>query len=799
LASSFEPLEQRRLMSGGTIDTTFGQGGNAKTGFFSNDVAVQADGKTITVGFLGMDFAVKRLNVDGTPDATFGNNGLVATDFGGAKGEMAMRVAIQPDGKIVVAGLKIKSGFGSSTKASFALARYNANGSLDGTFGAGGTSVLPGEYKTASMGGLGVQPGTGRIVFSSSVERGGDYDFMVGAVRSDGYLDSSFGSNSAGVTFTGLGGEDNANAQLIQPDGKIVVGGTQYGGIDMGADTQFCLARYTADGKLDKSFSGDGKLHTNMIRTSMLFSLALQPDGKILAGGTMFRAGGHGSDMMLRRFNSDGREDLTLRNGTLMSTPFADSFSSDATSMFVKDDRILVVGAEQNGPIGGGGVRHIFASRYTLDGKLDLSFGSNGFAKFEQANDPSWPRAALAPNEKVVVGYMGPNLANSGAIRFIENPAAQVSMRVSEGQGAEGEAAKNGSAVITLDAPRNSATRVFVSLGGSATLGEDYTTNLSTMRTFGGSIVNVPLVTRGFIGKGGIIGKIGGGILGGGGIIGKIGGGILGGGGIGMVTRHYIDIPAGATSAIVPINVVDNAALESVETATLMLETDPSYVVLPQNSASVSIADNDELHFNFQTTESTTTPITRKKVGVETGIVDSGRVFSEQQAGLSYGWDADNTANARRRNNLGSPDRRYDTFNHMQKNGANRKWEVAVPNGLYLVRLVAGDPNTTDSTHKMNLEGKLALSGKPTGDVRWIRSTNYVQVTDGRLTLSNAAGAVNNKIAFLDIKAAPIGAQPGPVAVNLPVKLYSEATKNDWTVNSHRTFSDKQIDETFWA
>jgi hypothetical protein len=424
----------------------------------------------------------------------------------------------------------------------------------------------------------------------------------------------------------------------------------------------------------------------------------------------------------------------------------------------------------------------MFAARYLLDGRLDLSFGSNGFAKFEQGDDPSWPRAALAPNDKVVVGYSGPTLARSGAIRFIETPAAQVSMRVGDSQASE-DGSKNGSAVISIDAPRLTPTRVFVNLGGSATLGQDYTTNLSTLRTVAGNIDNLPVLTRGLIGKGGIIGKIG--------------GGIIGGGGISIVTRRYIDIPAGQTSVTVPLTVVDNGELEAVETATLSLDADPSYVVASQNSATVTIADDDELHFNFQTTENTNTPITHKK-GIDTGIPDFGKVFGEQ-SGLSFGWDADNTANARRRNSTGSPDRRYDTFNHMQKNGANRTWEVAVPNGLYMVRLVAGDPTSADSTHRMNLEGTLALSGKPSGDVRWIRSTNYIQVNDGRLTLSNGTGAINNKIAFLDIKAAPVGAQPGPVAVNLPVKLYSNATKADWTTNPHGTFSDKQIDEPLWA
>jgi hypothetical protein len=151
-------------------------------------------------------------------------------------------------------------------------------------------------------------------------------------------------------------------------------------------------------------------------------------------------------------------------------------------------------------------------------------------------------------------------------------------------------------------------------------------------------------------------------------------------------------------------------------------------------------------------------------------VADVGQVFGNRGNGLSYGWDADNTANARTRNNPASPDARFDSMIKMQ-DGVNRTWEMAVPNGMYSVQLDAGDPDFTDSIFRLNLEGKLALEGTPGGDVRWFERSFNVLVTDGRLTLSNAAGSVNNKIAFLHITPAAPGALAGPTTVNIPVRL----------------------------
>jgi hypothetical protein len=118
----------------------------------------------------------------------------------------------------------------------------------------------------------------------------------------------------------------------------------------------------------------------------------------------------------------------------------------------------------------------------------------------------------------------------------------------------------------------------------------------------------------------------------------------------------------------------------------------------------------DPMHVNFQ-------PTTTYLAG--NYLPDTGKVFASRGIALMYGWDADNAANTRIRGSVGSPDYRYDSNASMQANGANRKWEMVVPNGRYEVRLVAGDATATDSVYKMNLEGQLALSGtrlvKPAG------------------------------------------------------------------------------------
>jgi hypothetical protein len=137
---------------------------------------------------------------------------------------------------------------------------------------------------------------------------------------------------------------------------------------------------------------------------------------------------------------------------------------------------------------------------------------------------------------------------------------------------------------------------------------------------------------------------------------------------------------------------------------------------------------------------------------VPTGYqADTGAVLGPRAGGNTYGWNLDNSANTRDRNNATSPDQRYDTLIHLQRPGSATTWEIAVPNGRYTVHLVGGDPGFTDSTYRVNVEGTLVLTGTPTVAQPWIEGTAQVDVTDGRLTVTNAAGSSNNKLNYLDV------------------------------------------------
>lgn len=160
-------------------------------------------------------------------------------------------------------------------------------------------------------------------------------------------------------------------------------------------------------------------------------------------------------------------------------------------------------------------------------------------------------------------------------------------------------------------------------------------------------------------------------------------------------------------------------------------------------------------------------------------LMDVGQVFGDQGNGYSYGWDADNTAHARNRDNVISPDERYDTFNHMQKDlPAGRVWEIELPNGNYSVHVVVGESDNYDSTFDIQAEGVTIISGKAAAAMRWFESTAIVAVTDGRLSLSNGPTAVNNKICCVDIARLP---DTMPAAEFAPPTLSGNTVNLTWT------------------
>ncbi len=171
-------------------------------------------------------------------------------------------------------------------------------------------------------------------------------------------------------------------------------------------------------------------------------------------------------------------------------------------------------------------------------------------------------------------------------------------------------------------------------------------------------------------------------------------------------------------------------------------------------------------------------------VSVPTGYVaDYGLPFGDRGNGFVYGWDADNTANTVVRGL--NPDPRYDRLALMQAPEGGRVWEIAVPDGVYDVHLVAGDPAAVDSIYQIAVNGVLAVRGALNIGSPYQEAWRRVRVTDGLLTLTSAAGARDNKINFIEINQirAKGGAQPlarltrtqavtpGPAPERLPANL----------------------------
>ena len=162
---------------------------------------------------------------------------------------------------------------------------------------------------------------------------------------------------------------------------------------------------------------------------------------------------------------------------------------------------------------------------------------------------------------------------------------------------------------------------------------------------------------------------------------------------------------------------------------------------------------------------------------------DTGFAFGDRGNGLTFGWNADNTAQARDRDLANSPDELHDSFNQLQRpNNPNASWEIAVPNGTYTVHLGAGDAGFFDSVYKINVEGVLAINGTPTSTQHWFENTVTVIVTDGRLTISNAVNAVNNKIDFIEVIAASVAPPASPT--NLTATAGSTQISLSWTASS---------------
>ncbi len=329
-ASGVDDFALVRYNTNGTLDTTFGSGGKVLDvlgpGYYSGirALAIQPDGKIVAAGEIGFNLAVVRYNSNGTPDPTFGNDG-VATVALGQSGDQGFGVALQPDGKIVIVG----QADGGNASAKIELARFTAVGALDPTFGNDGTVLtdLPGGYEGAF--GVALQS-DGKIVVAGQDSKDpnspSDLDAVLIRYTAAGTPDPTFGSG--GVVVADLGGpSDVYNGVAIAPDGSIIATGVG------GAGKSAVVARYHSDGTLDATTYVT--LTNGASETATGQAVAIQPGGRILVLGDWggITTGGFVQAYQLGSTTLSGSAVLTVTaTGDQPPVAFDDAYSTGGAS-----------------------------------------------------------------------------------------------------------------------------------------------------------------------------------------------------------------------------------------------------------------------------------------------------------------------------------------------------------------------------------------------------------------------------------------------------------------------------------
>jgi uncharacterized delta-60 repeat protein len=375
------------IAAGGDLDRTFGGDGTVVTDFgaddYAFDVAVQRDRKIVVVGVsyltVGSASWIARYTVAGTLDPSFGSGGIVRPDFGDLSSANA--VIIQEDGKIVVAGL----GFLPNRSSDFALARYNSNGSLDASFDGDGRVFTDFGFGDSAYA-LSIQP-DGKIIAAGNARTSLSRDsneFGVARYNSDGSLDATFDGDGRVLTaFTPL--TDIAVDAVVQPDGRVVVGGFAGFSFDPPHNQDHALARYNTNGSLDAGFDGDGKVTTSP--GTYTEDVALQTDGKILlAGGQILR------------YNRDGSLDSSFGEGGKANTG-----DVAVRAVLVQPDAKIIA-------VGDAGIDFAIM-RLDSKGNVDQSFGGGRVVTDVGPGTDDFPTAAALQSDRRIV------VAGSAAVR----------------------------------------------------------------------------------------------------------------------------------------------------------------------------------------------------------------------------------------------------------------------------------------------------------------------------------------------------------------------------------------------
>jgi uncharacterized delta-60 repeat protein len=315
----------------GDLDLTFGTSGIFAASFGTSNSycygsALQSDGKILTVGssnFMGsFDFAMIRVNADGTIDTTFGVQGKVTTDIDFLD-DWSFSVRVLPNGSILVAGYAY-----NGSNYDYCIVKYNSDGSLDTSFGVNGIKVI--DYNTSYDIGftMDVMP-DGRFMVGGYTWTTGDKDWLVARYNADGSLDNTFDNDGWAITAVSAF-DDNLYSIKIQPDGKAVAAGSS----SNGSNFDIAVVRYNYDGSLDNTFGVNGKfIHDVDGGDDIAWSVKLTATNKILVGGETW--GGRADyNFVVLQLNNDPvsiDEQATSEGINIYPNPFSTSLSVRGT------------------------------------------------------------------------------------------------------------------------------------------------------------------------------------------------------------------------------------------------------------------------------------------------------------------------------------------------------------------------------------------------------------------------------------------------------------------------------------
>jgi uncharacterized delta-60 repeat protein len=407
----------------GALDPSFGVGGKVTTQIGpANDtadgVAVQRDGRILVAGssFSGTDydFAVVRYRKDGSLDPTFGRGGIVTTDIESTDDEVRA-IAVQADGKIVVAGYAAERGYSGGyvepdEESAWAIVRYRRNGSLDPSFGIDGKVAtnlrrwLNGAYGVALQ-------RNGKIVVSGFSSNGVDLDFALARYNIDGSPDARFGRG--GFVTTAIGRRDEiANGLILQRDGKIVVAGPSISSDNY----EVALARYLQNGSLDRTFGEGGVAWaTNGAQSAEALAISLQRDGKLVAAG--WSHDGMDFDFGVVRFLPNGSLDNRFGRRGRVTTRIGAGEDMGVAVAIQRKGRIVVAGHSSNRS------DWDFALvGYLPNGSLDPAFGYHGKITTDFSGGDAARAVTVQADGKVVAAGYASNGRVFALARYLASP-----------------------------------------------------------------------------------------------------------------------------------------------------------------------------------------------------------------------------------------------------------------------------------------------------------------------------------------------------------------------------------------